>query len=105
MAPLPFVITLDETHLDSLHQTRTMTESGLVREAARNITDRAIAKLDEMIAAGFALTGNSLGIRALDQEFQSDDLSVRSNPKEPDELQNVGEPALQRSGCAQLVLG
>lgn len=80
MAPLQFVITLDESHLDSLHQARTMIESGLVREAARHITEQAAARLDEMVAAGFALTGDPLGFRMLDQEFHQTIYQLGSNP-------------------------
>ena len=80
MAPLQFVITLDETHLDSLHQARTIIESGLVREAARNITDQAAARLDEMVAAGFTLAGDPLGFRMLDQEFHQTIYQLGNNP-------------------------
>ncbi len=80
MAPLQFVIALDETSLHSLHRARTMIERGLVREAARNVTDQAAAKLDEMIAAGFALADDPPGFRMLDQEFHTAIYQLGGNP-------------------------
>jgi GntR family transcriptional regulator, transcriptional repressor for pyruvate dehydrogenase complex len=80
MAPLQFVVSLDETNLDSLHRARSMIEGSLVREAARNITDQALAKLDEMIAAGYDLTSDPLGFRMLDQEFHQTIYQSAGNP-------------------------
>jgi GntR family transcriptional repressor for pyruvate dehydrogenase complex len=80
MAPLQFVISLDEASLESLHRARTMIESGLVREAADHVTDQALAKLEEMVAAGFALAGDPLGFRMLDQEFHRTIYELGGNP-------------------------
>lgn len=80
MAPLQFVISLDAASLESLHRARSMIESGLVREAAGRITDAAAARLDEMVAAGFALIDDPLGFRILDQEFHRAIYELGDNP-------------------------
>src|SRR4051795_7527495 len=57
MAPLQFVISLDEASVESLHQARLMIETGLVRQAAERTDEKTLARLEEMVAAGFELTG------------------------------------------------
>lgn len=80
MAPLQFVIALDESSLDALQQARTTIESGIVREAAKRMDERAAARLDEMAAAGFALTDDPLGFRMLDQRFHRSIYEIGGNP-------------------------
>ena len=69
MAPLQFVIALDETNLEALHEARLLIETGLIRVAAAAMDAKVLARLDEMVASGFELAGDPLGFRMLDQEF------------------------------------
>ena len=69
MAPLQFVISLDEASVNSLHEARLIVESGLVRQAATRINEKSLARLEELVAAGFELTNDPLGFRMLDQQF------------------------------------
>jgi GntR family transcriptional regulator, transcriptional repressor for pyruvate dehydrogenase complex len=80
MAPLQFVISLDEASVDSLHQARLMIETGMARQAAGRATEKVLARLDEMVAAGFELTADPLGFRMLDQDFHRTINHLSGNP-------------------------
>jgi GntR family transcriptional repressor for pyruvate dehydrogenase complex len=80
MAPLQFVISLDEASVESLHQARLMIETGLVRQAAERTDEKTLARLEEMVAAGFELTGDPLGFRMLDQGFHRTIGQLGGNP-------------------------
>jgi GntR family transcriptional repressor for pyruvate dehydrogenase complex len=80
MAPLQFVISLDEASVESLHQARLMTETGMIRQAALRVDEKALARLEEMAAAGFELAGDPLGFRMLDQEFHRTINHLSGNP-------------------------
>jgi GntR family transcriptional regulator, transcriptional repressor for pyruvate dehydrogenase complex len=80
MAPLQFVISLDESSVDALHHARLMTETGMIRQAVGRTTEKVLARLDEMVASGFELTGDPLGFRMLDQEFHRTISHLSGNP-------------------------
>lgn len=80
MAPLQFVISLDLSSMEALQQARVLIESGIVREAATRMTPAAAAELDGMVAAGFALSGDALGFRVLDQQFHRTLNRLGANP-------------------------
>lgn len=80
MAPLQFVISLDESSVDALHQARLMIETGIARQAAVLTSDKVLARLDEMVAGGFELAGDPLGFRMLDQEFHRTINQLGGNP-------------------------
>jgi GntR family transcriptional repressor for pyruvate dehydrogenase complex len=69
MAPLQFVISLDEHSVESLHEARLMTEVGIIRRAAKRTNEPVLAKLEDMVGAGFELVRDPVGFRMLDQEF------------------------------------
>ncbi len=69
MAPLQFVISLDEASVDALHEARLMTEVGIVRRAALRTDEAVLARLGEMVDAGSELVRDPVGFRMLDQEF------------------------------------
>src|SRR5690242_16358444 len=80
MAPLQFVISLDEASVESLHQARLMIETGVARQAAGRTDEKALARLEEMVAAGFELTDDPLGFRMLDQQFHRTIGQLGGNP-------------------------
>jgi len=80
MAPLKFVVSLDEASVDSLHQARLLIETGIISRVATQMTGKALARLEEMVEAGFELTGDPLGFRLLDQEFHRTINHLGSNP-------------------------
>jgi len=80
MAPLQFVISLDEASVEALHQARLMTETGMIRQAALRTDEKVLARLDEMVAAGFELADDPLGFRMLDQEFHRTINHLSGNP-------------------------
>ncbi|MBV8402076.1 MAG: FadR family transcriptional regulator [Acetobacteraceae bacterium] len=80
MAPLQFVISLDEASVDSLHEARLMTEVGIIQRAALRADERALAKLGQMVEAGFELVRDPVGFRMLDQEFHRTINQLGGNP-------------------------
>jgi GntR family transcriptional regulator, transcriptional repressor for pyruvate dehydrogenase complex len=80
MAPLQFVISLDEASVDSVHDARLLVEAGMIRKAVGRISDKDFAKLDEMVEAGFELSDDPLGFRMLDQEFHRTLNRLSGNP-------------------------
>lgn len=80
MAPLQFVISLDESSIEALQGARVLIETGIVREAALRVTPADAAELDAMVTAGFALAGDALGFRVLDQQFHRTLNRLGGNP-------------------------
>jgi len=80
MAPLKFVVSLDEASVDSLHHARLLIETGIISRVATQMTDKTLARLEEMVEAGFALTGDPIGFRLLDQEFHRTINHLGGNP-------------------------
>lgn len=80
MAPLQFVVTLDEASVDSLHHARLLIETDLISRTAARMTGDALARLGRMAEAGFELAGDPLGFRLLDQEFHRTINRLGGNP-------------------------
>src|SRR3954454_15386178 len=80
MAPLQFVISLDEASVDSVHDARLMVEAGMIRKAVGRISDKDFAKLDEMVDAAFDLGDDPISFRLLDQEFHRTLNRLSGNP-------------------------
>ena len=80
MAPLQFVISLDEASVDALHEARLMTEVGIVRRAALRTDEAVLARLGEMVDAGSELVRDPVGFRMLDQEFHRTINHLGGNP-------------------------
>ena len=80
MAPLQFVVSLDEASVDSLHHARLLIETDLISRTAARMTGDALARLEEMAEAGFELAGDPLGFRLLDQEFHRTINRLGGNP-------------------------
>jgi len=69
-----------DSSIDALQHARVLIETGIVREAARRMTPAVAAELDAMVAAGFALAGDALGFRVLDQQFHRTLNRLGGNP-------------------------
>jgi GntR family transcriptional repressor for pyruvate dehydrogenase complex len=69
MAPLAFVLSLQDYSLESLFRARAVIDTGLAAEAARNADAAEIASLRELVDAGYKLTGDPVGFRVMDSEF------------------------------------
>lgn len=80
LAPLQFVISLDESNVDALHQSRLIIECGLIRLGAPLVDEDTLVKLTEMVAAGYELTKDPVGFRVLDLEFHETIMKIASNP-------------------------
>lgn len=80
MAPLQFVISLDETSAESLHQARLLIEVGLAEQAAARADGPTLARLEEMVEAGFELKDDPLGFRVVDHQFHRTIGELGGNP-------------------------
>jgi GntR family transcriptional repressor for pyruvate dehydrogenase complex len=80
LAPLQFVISLDESNVDALHQSRLVIECGLIRLGAPLVDGKTLARLREMVAAGYGLTKDPVGFRVLDLEFHETIMKIAGNP-------------------------
>lgn len=69
MAPLSFVLSLQDYSYESLFRARSVIDTGLAREAALNATDSEIATLRELVDAGYKLAGDPVGFRVMDAEL------------------------------------
>lgn len=69
MAPLSFVLSLQDYSLDSLFRARAVIDTGLAAEAARNATAAEIELLHELVDAGHKLVADPVGFRVMDVEF------------------------------------
>lgn len=80
LAPLEFVIALDESNVDALYQARLVVEGGLIRHAVERITDSQIEHLRRLVSAGFSLAGDPVGFRVMDQEFHALLVKIADSP-------------------------
>ncbi len=80
LAPLQFVISLDESNVDALHQSRLIIECGLIRLGAPLVSDETLARLRELVAIGYGLTKDPVGFRVLDLEFHETIMKIANNP-------------------------
>jgi len=80
LAPLQFVISLDESNVNALYQSRLIIEVGLIRLGAPLVDNATLARLREMVAAGHSLTRDPVGFRVLDLEFHEQIMKIAGNP-------------------------
>jgi len=80
LAPLQFVMSLDESNVDALYQARLIIEVGLIRLGAPLVDEATLAKLREMVKTGYSLTKDPVGFRVLDLEFHETIMTIAGNP-------------------------
>ncbi|MBV9705664.1 MAG: FadR family transcriptional regulator [Methylobacteriaceae bacterium] len=80
LAPLRFVISLDESNVEALHGARLVIDTGIAREACLRGTDAALDRLDNMVRAGRALVEDPVGFRVMDQAFHQTIAELAGNP-------------------------
>lgn len=80
MGPLRFVISLDASNVEALHQARLLIETGLARQAALLLAPEAAARLREMAEAFPSLVGDPVAFRLLDQNFHALINEAAGNP-------------------------
>ena len=69
MEPLSFYLQLRDYSLDELFRARTLIDSGIAADAARNATPGQRARLGEMARHGLDLVDDPVGFRVLDAQF------------------------------------
>ena len=69
LAPLSFVLSLQDYSLASLFRAREVIDTGVAADAARNATDAQIALLLDMVGAGHKLIDDPVAFRVMDAEF------------------------------------
>ena len=80
VAPLQMVIAIDESNVDALYEARVSVEGELLKLGVQRVEDSQIARLQEMVTAGYALTSDPVGFRVLDLEFHQTLMSLANNP-------------------------
>lgn len=80
LAPLEFVIALDESNVDALYEARVVVECGLIRRTAAMMTDADLAVLRDLADAGYRLAADPVSFRVLDQEFHTLLMKLAGNP-------------------------
>lgn len=80
VAPLQFVIALDESNVDALYEARIAVECELMRLGATRANKLVIERLDEMVAAGFDLLADPIAFRVLDLRFHEALAALAGNP-------------------------
>jgi GntR family transcriptional repressor for pyruvate dehydrogenase complex len=69
LAPLEFFVTLSQSNVADVFDSRRLIEVEIARRAASRATDADIEKLDQMIAAQDEVVDDPIGFRILDSEF------------------------------------
>lgn len=80
VAPLQMVIAIDESNVDALYEARCAVEAELLKLGVRRIAEAQIARLRELVRAGYLLTGDAVGFRVLDLEFHQTLMTLAGNP-------------------------
>jgi GntR family transcriptional repressor for pyruvate dehydrogenase complex len=80
IAPIQMVIGIDESNVDALYEGREAVEGELLRLGVGRVTDIQLARLGEMVAAGYRLSDDPVGFRVLDLEFHQTLMSLANNP-------------------------
>ncbi|MGE0283148.1 MAG: FadR/GntR family transcriptional regulator [Rhizobiaceae bacterium] len=80
MAPLQMVIAIDESNIDALYQARVAIEGELIRLSAPRVSDDQLARLRELVRAGYQLIGDAVGFRVMDLEFHQLLMDIAENP-------------------------
>jgi GntR family transcriptional repressor for pyruvate dehydrogenase complex len=66
--------------VNALHEARLINEVGLVRLGAPSVDDETIARLREMVSAGYTMTKDPVGFRVLDLELHQSIMKIAGNP-------------------------
>ncbi len=69
MAPLSFVLSLQDYSLDSLFAARTVIDCGLAASAARNVTASQLERFAELIEVAYQTVRDPVAFRLADSEF------------------------------------
>ena len=69
MAPLSFVMSLQEYSLESLFTARTVIDGGLAGEAARNVTPAQLERFAELVELAYRTVADPIAFRLADVEF------------------------------------
>lgn len=80
VAPLQMVIAVDETNVDALYEARLAVEGALVRLGTMRASEKDLARLSELVAAGYELSGDPVGFRVMDHEFHLTLSRLAGNP-------------------------
>jgi GntR family transcriptional repressor for pyruvate dehydrogenase complex len=80
VAPLQMVIAVDESNVDALYEARAAIEGELLKLGARRVSEAQLAKLREVVRAGYELTGDAVGFRVMDLEFHQTLMEIAGNP-------------------------
>jgi GntR family transcriptional repressor for pyruvate dehydrogenase complex len=80
VAPLQMIIGIDESNVDALYEARVAVEGELVRLGALRISEAQLARLRELVAAGYTLAKDPVGFRVLDLEFHHTLIGLAANP-------------------------
>jgi GntR family transcriptional repressor for pyruvate dehydrogenase complex len=80
LAPVQLVIAVDESNVDALYEARVAVEGELLRLGAMRASEADLARLRQMVRAGYALAGDAVGFRVLDLEFHQALMRIAGNP-------------------------
>ena len=80
VAPLQMVIAVDETNVDALYEARLAVEGALVRLGTMRASEKDLARLSELVAAGYELSADPVGFRVMDHEFHLTLSRLAGNP-------------------------
>lgn len=80
VAPLQMVIAVDESNVDALYEARVSVEGELLKLGVQRVEAGQIKRLQELVSAGYGLTGDPVGFRVLDLEFHQTLMSLAGNP-------------------------
>lgn len=80
LAPLQFVMSLDESNVNALYEARLIIEVGLIKLGAPIVSDATLARLREMVETGHSLVKDPVGFRVLDLEFHETIMKIAGNP-------------------------
>jgi GntR family transcriptional regulator, transcriptional repressor for pyruvate dehydrogenase complex len=69
LAPLEFFVTLSQSNVEDVFDSRRLIEMEIARRAALNATDGDVEKLEQMIDAQDEVVDDPIGFRILDSEF------------------------------------
>jgi GntR family transcriptional regulator, transcriptional repressor for pyruvate dehydrogenase complex len=91
LEPLSFVLTLDETAVEQVLETRLIVETGIARVAALRMTEEAGRRLDELMTKMEARRDQPEEFHGADVEFHDAIASLVPNPFLTVFLQSLGE--------------
>jgi GntR family transcriptional regulator, transcriptional repressor for pyruvate dehydrogenase complex len=78
--PFQVAMALNESNIDQLYQARVAVECELARRAAANLNEPILARLREMVSAGYEMARDPVGFRVVDFEFHKTLMALGENP-------------------------